>query len=74
MVRVLLLLCPQEEAVAEGADRGDPSLCNSGHGDQAAHRGERGLCLQGPLPPVLPHQQGGVWESVSVKLEDDKKK
>lgn len=40
VMRVLLLLCLQEEAIAEGADRGDPSLCNSGHGDQAAHRGE----------------------------------
>lgn len=62
-----LLLCLQEKAVSRGADRGDTVLCNSWHGDQAAHRGERGLRLTGPLPPVLAHQQRGIWEPVPVR-------
>lgn len=62
-----LLLCLQEKAKSPGADRGDTILCNSWHGDQAAHRGERRLRLAGPLSPVLAHQQRGIWEPVPVK-------
>lgn len=61
------LLCLQEKAVSQGADRGDTILCNSWHGDHTAHRGERRLCLTGPLSPVLAYQQGGVRASIPVK-------
>lgn len=67
-----LLLCLQEKAISKGADRCDTGLCDSWHGDHAAHRGERRLCLSRPLSPVLPYQQRRVCESVSVKGEDRK--
>lgn len=66
-MQVPLLFCLQEKAISQGADRGDTVLCNSWHGDHAAHRGERRLCLAGPLSPVLAYQQRGVWESIPVK-------
>lgn len=62
----------QEKAISKGADRCDTGLCDSWHGDHAAHRGERRLCLSRPLSPVLPYQQRRVCESVSVKGEDRK--
>lgn len=67
LMRAPVLLCLQEKAISQGADRGDTVLCNSWHGDHAAHRGECRLRLAGPLSPVLTYQQRGVWESVPVK-------
>lgn len=37
VMQVSLLLCLQEKAISQGADRGDTVLCNSWHGDHTAH-------------------------------------